>query len=83
MSETLSAGNWPELYKNVLLESDPASRAARIDEAHRAIRQRALELWNLRSSEITERRDLDLALNVLELLKAISVRATQGSLQQR
>jgi hypothetical protein len=59
---------WSELYRRALLESDRSLLPARIEEARRAIRSRARELWYAGSPETKERHDLDAALRFLGLM---------------
>jgi len=69
MSDT--SRRWPELYRQALLESDNDRLAGRIEEASKAIKGRARELWYENSPETRERRDLDAALRFLGLLRAV------------
>ncbi len=63
--------SWPELYRVALLESDRGRLPVRIEEAHKAIQQRARELWYAGSPETRERRDLDAAVRFLGLLRMV------------
>jgi len=74
MSDT--GRSWPELYREVILESDRGRLPALIDEASDAIRCRSRELWYAGSPETMERHDLDSALYFLGLLRR--VRADEG-----
>jgi hypothetical protein len=69
MSDT--SRRWPVLYRQALLESDPSTLPARIDEAREAIRCRARELWYAGSPETRERHDLDASLRFLGLLRMV------------
>jgi len=71
MSDTPIPNNWPQLYREALLESDPLKVPVRIEEAHKAIHRRALELWYAGSPRTKEQRDLDAALHFLGLLKEV------------
>ena len=64
--------NWPELYRQAILETDRTLLAARIDVAREAIQQRARELWYAECPGTKERRDLDTALYFLGLLRNMS-----------
>ncbi len=68
--------DWTELYKDALLETDHTQICARIDEAEKAIKQRALELWYSQSPQPRERQDLDAALHFLGLLRNIASQAS-------
>jgi hypothetical protein len=66
------AGDWQTLYREAILESDPAKVPEMIDLASTVIRRRAFELWYMGSAaEARERLELDSALYFLELLKKI------------
>jgi hypothetical protein len=69
MSDT--GQSWPQLYRQALLESDRSKLPVRIEQAHRAIRQRARELWYGGSPETRERHDLDAAVRFLGLLRMV------------
>jgi len=69
MSDT--GRSWPQLYRQALLESDPSRVRARIEEAHKAIQQRARELWDAGSPKTRERHDLDAAVRFLGLLRTV------------
>jgi hypothetical protein len=74
MSDTPIPNNWPQLYREALLESDPLKVPVRIEEAHKAIHRRALELWyagSPRTPRTKEQRDLDAALHFLGLLREV------------
>jgi hypothetical protein len=71
MSRTSTENCWPELYREALLESNPAKVPARIEEAHKAIHRRVLELWYAGSPQSKEQRDLDVALHFLDLLRRV------------
>lgn len=74
MMDTPLEKNWPELYKQALFETDYDRLCFRIEEAEKAIQQRALELWNSQLYEARERRDLDAALHFLALLRAVALK---------
>jgi len=74
MSHARLPSNWPQLYREALLESDPMKVPLRIEEAHKAIHRRALELWYAgsgRTPRTKEQRDLDAALHFLGLLREV------------
>lgn len=73
MSRMPRADDWQTLYREAVLESDPAKVPEMIDLASRVIRRRAFELWYMGSAaETRERLELDSALYFLDLLKKIS-----------
>jgi hypothetical protein len=67
MSDTARA--WLQLYRRALQESDRNRLLVRIEEANKAIQQRARDLWYAGSPETKERHDLDAAVRFLGLLK--------------
>ena len=71
--DTFLETNWPELYKEALFETDCEQLCLRIEQAEKAIQERALELWNSQSFETRERRDLDAALHFLALLRSVAL----------
>jgi len=71
MSHTPIQKNWPQLYREALLESDPGKARVRIEAAHEAIHRRALELWYEGAPRTKEQRDLDVALHFLGLLRQV------------
>jgi hypothetical protein len=71
MSRTPTENEWQQLYREALLESDPTRALARIEEAHKAVQRRALELGNGGSPETKERHELDAALYFLGLLRGV------------
>ena len=78
--------SWSELYRRALLESDRSLLPARIEEARKAIRVRARELWYAGSPETKERHDLDAALRFLGLMRGRSqreVKTPKGRLLQQ
>ena len=75
MSDTPPLKKWPELYRAALLECDRSRLPARIEEAHKAIQCRARELWYAGSPETRERRDLDVAVRFLGLLRTVALSA--------
>lgn len=79
MSQTPSENDWHDLYREALLESDPARVPALIDEAYKAVQRRALELWNTCSPETKERHELDAALYFLGLLRMVGTTGTKVS----
>jgi hypothetical protein len=72
MSETILQNSWAELYREALMESDPTKLPARIEEAYKAIHRRALELSYASSGDTRERRDLDVTLHFLDLLRTVT-----------
>jgi hypothetical protein len=75
MADTFPEKNWTELYKDALLETDHTHVCARIEQAEKAIKQRALQLWYSQSPQPRERQDLDVALHFLALLKSFASEA--------
>lgn len=72
MSHTPTADDWQTLYREAMLESDPAKMPEMIDLAYKVIRRRAFELWYRGNAEQTkERLELDRALYFLDLLRKI------------
>jgi hypothetical protein len=71
MSDTGTGRGWPELYRVAILEPDRGRLPARIEEAHKAIQNRARELWYAGSPETRERHDLDAAVRFLGLLRMV------------
>lgn len=72
MLEQHSQKQWSELYRQALLESDETKLQRRIEEAEKAIQQRALELWYA-EPPTRERTDLDVALRFLGILKSVAL----------
>jgi hypothetical protein len=70
---------WSELYRRALLEPDRSLLPARIEEARKAIRVRARELWYGQTPETQERHDLDAALRFLGLMNGRSERQVNSS----
>ncbi len=62
---------WCELYRQALLESDTTKLQARIEQAEKAIQERARELWYSESPQTREQHDLDAALRFLGLLRSV------------
>jgi hypothetical protein len=73
MSQTVT--NWPELYRQAILEPDRTLLPSRIDVAREAIQHRARQLWYSGGSETKERRDLDVAMYFLGLLRKLETDA--------
>lgn len=72
MSRIPAASDWQTLYREAILESDPAKVPEMIDLASAVIRRRVFELWYMGSAADTrERLELDSALYFLDLLKKI------------
>lgn len=69
---------WSELYRRALLESDRGALPTRIEEAQKAIRLRARELWYGGTPETRERHELDVALKFLGLMSARSERELES-----
>jgi len=78
MSELPVRNNWPDLYREALLEPDPTRVPARIEEAQKAICRRALELWYA-GPPTKEMHDLDTALHFLDLLRIVGTAETSPS----
>jgi hypothetical protein len=76
MADTSPEKNWTELYKDALLETDHTQVCARIEQAEKAIKQRALQLWYSQSPRPRERQDLDVALHFLGLLRNFAAEAS-------
>lgn len=70
MTHDANDKRWLVLYRNAILEPDPANLKLRIAQAQHAIRDRARELWYSRSPVTSERRELHTALHFLRLLLA-------------
>lgn len=64
--------SWRELYREALLEHDPAKLEARIVDAHRAIEEEVRRSWYGRSTDIRERQSLEAASHYLEILRSCS-----------
>lgn len=62
-------GNWRQLYKAALFESDRMKISSRIQEAERAIISRARELFATTTDNIEEDQALDDALYALKALQ--------------
>jgi hypothetical protein len=74
MSHRYMPNDWPQLYREALLESDPMKASVRIEEAHKAIHRRARELWyegSPKTPQTKEQRDLTAALHFLSLLREV------------
>ncbi len=72
MSQTLTTNDWQTLYREAILESDPAKIPGMIDMAYKVIQRRAFELWYMGPAPQTrERLELNTALYFLDLLKKI------------
>lgn len=78
--EPLPNANWQQLHRLAVLESDPAKLPTRIDDAHKAIRWRVCELWDLGAIDTCERSQLDAALYFLGLLRMIAAKKKPESL---
>ncbi len=63
--------NWSILYREAVLEPDPKKSKVRIVQAQRAMGLRARELWYAGAQETTERRQIDAASNLLDVLRTI------------
>ena len=70
--------NWPELYKQALLETDHSLLFSRIDEAEKAIQRRALGLCSSQSPETKERQNLEVALRFLTLPRTLALNTDIG-----
>jgi hypothetical protein len=71
MSQPAMENDWHDLYREALMETDPARSPALIEEAYRAVQRRTLELWYASSPETKERHELDAALYFLGLLRMV------------
>lgn len=71
MSQILRQNDWQALYRETLLESDSTRLPVLIEQAHRAVLSRALELWYSGSQATKELDELDAALYFLSLLKEL------------
>ena len=78
MEQVQQRSDWQDLYREVLMESDPGIMLARIEIAQKAIHRRALELWYAGPPDTKERHELDSATYFLALLKIVGF-ATEGS----
>ena len=67
--------NWPDLYRQAILEPDKDLLPSRIEVAREAIQRRARELWYAGRSEAREIRDLDTAIYFLGLLGKLTAKA--------
>jgi len=81
MSPIPVQNNWPELYRQAILESDLGRLPERIEKAQSAIQRRARELWYAGSPETRERRALDAAIRLLRLLRM--VRSNKGGIRKK
>ena len=80
MSRTPKADDWQLLYREAILESDPAKIPGMIDLAYKVIQRRAFELWYMGGAPQTrERLELDSALYFLDLLRKIGPVPETGS----
>ncbi len=73
MSQTET--NWPDLYRQAILEPDRDLLPSRIEIARHAIQRRARELWYAGRTEAKEIRDLDTAIYFLGLLGKLTANA--------
>jgi hypothetical protein len=64
--------DWRERYRQALFESDPDILPMRLDEAHKAIRWRICELWDIGAADNSELSHLDSAAYFLGLLRTIA-----------
>ncbi|MBZ5688740.1 MAG: hypothetical protein LAP86_27330 [Acidobacteriia bacterium] len=69
MSRTPTTDDWRTLYREAILESDPANLPGLIDLAYRVVQRRAFELWYMGAPATRERHELDNALYFLDLLR--------------
>jgi hypothetical protein len=79
MSQTPTENDWHDLYREALLESDPARMPVLIEEAYKAVQRRTRELWYACSPETKERHELDAALYFLGLLRTVGPSETKAS----
>lgn len=78
--EPLRNTNWQQLYRLAVFEPDLQKLPTRIDDAHKAIRWRICELWDLGTMDTCERSRLDAALYFLGLLRMIAAKKSRESL---
>lgn len=62
---------WRVLYRNAVLESDPAKLILRIREAHQSIQERTRQLWYEGSTDTGERHALTAASHYLQILRTL------------
>lgn len=80
MSQTPTTHDWQTLYRQAILESDPAKMPEMIDLAYKVIQRRAFELWYRGGAAQTkERLELDSALYFLDLLRKIGTLTETGA----
>jgi len=71
--------DWRGLYKEAVLEHDPERLDARISQAHKAIQERARQLWYEGGREVSEREHLTAAAHYLEILHALAGQKGQSA----
>ena len=71
MANTEVNRHWLELYREAVLEPARKKMRTLVAQAHRAIQNRARELWYAGSPVTSERRQLDAASNFLGILRTI------------
>jgi hypothetical protein len=79
MSRTPTADDWQTLYRQAILESDPAKLPGMIDLAYKVIQRRAFELWYAGAPASGERNELDAALDFINLLRTLGYVRPAGS----
>jgi hypothetical protein len=79
MSRTPTADDWQTLYRQAILEPDPAKLPGMIDLAYTVIQRRAFELWYAGAPASGERNELDAALDFLNLLRTLGRVHSAGS----
>ncbi len=79
MADNGRSRHWLELYREAVLEPDSQKMRTLAAQAHRAIQNRALELWYAGAPVTSERLKLDAAAHFLGLLRVISGRQHDSS----
>lgn len=79
MTQPAAGNDWHDLYRQALMETDPARSPQLIEEAYRAVQRRTLELWYASSPETKERHELDAALYFLGLLRMVGPSAVAAT----
>lgn len=71
MADTEGNKHWLVLYREAVVEPDRKRLRTRVAQAHRAIQNRARELWYGGAPDTSERRQLDAASHFLGMLRTI------------
>ena len=79
MARTPTSDCWQMLYRQAILEPDPAKLPGMIDLAYSVIQRRAFELWYAGAPASGERNELDAALDFLNLLRTLDSVHETGS----